>query len=522
MKKSDLLKLIITQSLSFATFSAVAITSTSCDSKKEEIIHVESVDLDKTGVLMYVGDTEVLAPTIYPTGADESVEWTSSNENVATIDQNGKITAVSAGHTKITVTSIDNSHAFDTCDVTVTGDSQYVVINADADSTLTLNNVNGNNPNLCYSFDSINWNIYSDQISISTGQSLYLKGNNPKCWSESDTKYSNFVITGDVSISGSVMGLLDNGTKSKYYIPSNYCFNKLFANSKGITGIYNKFLPATILTDYCYHYMFYGCTSLKNAPELPATTLATNCYSFMFDGCSDLTVCPKLLSRNLADECYLYMFANCKNLITVPNGLQALNLKYGCYTGMFQNCSSLTITPDLPAKELSSSCYKYMFSGCTSLTEISTLPAIALATDCCSFMFDGCVSLKSAPDLLAKTLVTNCYYGMFNGCTSLTKAPKLPATTLAIDCYSFMFDGCTSLTKAPDLLAKTLAYNCYSNMFFHCTSLSEIRLYYEGVYDSNYFNNWVQDGATTGIFYYRGNQSAQDFGFPNGWIKENF
>ena len=522
MKKSDLLKLIIIPSLSFTTFSAVTITSTSCDSKKEDIIHVESIDLDKKEVLMCIGEMVTLVPTIHPTGADESVEWTSNNENVATIDQSGKITAISIGYAKITVTSIDNPHVFNTCDVTVTGDSQYVVVNANADSTLTLNNVNGNNPNLCYSFDGINWNIYSNQISISIGQSLYLKGNNPKYWSESDTRYSNFVISGDVSIFGSVMGLLDNGTKSKYYIPSNYCFNKLFANSKGITSIYNKFLPATRLTDYCYHYMFYGCTSLKNAPELPATTLANGCYSFMFDGCSNLTACPNLLSRNLADECYLCMFANCENLITAPNDLQALNLKYGCYTGMFQNCSSLTTIPNLPAKELSCSCYKHMFSGCSSLTEISTLPAITLATDCYYFMFDGCVSLKSAPNLLAKTMVTNCYYGMFNGCTSLTTAPELPATTLAIDCYSFMFDGCTSLTKAPDLPAKTLAYNCYNNMFFHCTSLSEIRLYYEGVYDYNYFNNWVKNGATTGIFYYKGNQSAQDFGFPKGWIKENF
>lgn len=522
MKKSDLLKLIIIPSLSFTTFSAVTITSTSCDSKKEDIIHVESIDLDKKEVLMCIGEMVTLVPTIHPTGADESVEWTSNNENVATIDQSGKITAISIGYAKITVTSIDNPHVFNTCDVTVTGDSQYVVVNANADSTLTLNNVNGNNPNLCYSFDGINWNIYSNQISISIGQSLYLKGNNPKYWSESDTRYSNFVISGDVSIFGSVMGLLDNGTKSKYYIPSNYCFNKLFANSKGITSIYNKFLPATRLTDYCYHYMFYGCTSLKNAPELPATTLANGCYSFMFDGCSNLTACPNLLSRNLADECYLCMFANCENLITAPNDLQALNLKYGCYTGMFQNCSSLTTIPNLPAKELSCSCYKHMFSGCSSLTEISTLPAITLATDCYSFMFDGCISLKSAPNLLAKTMVTNCYYGMFNGCTSLTTAPELPATTLAIDCYSFMFDGCTSLTKAPDLPAKTLAYNCYNNMFFHCTSLSEIRLYYEGVYDYNYFNNWVKNGATTGIFYYKGNQSAQDFGFPKGWIKENF
>jgi hypothetical protein len=34
--------------------------------------------------------------------------------------------------------------------------------------------------------------------------------------------------------------------------------------------------------------MFQGCTSLVTAPELPATILANNCYSYMFKGCSKL------------------------------------------------------------------------------------------------------------------------------------------------------------------------------------------------------------------------------------------
>ena len=37
-------------------------------------------------------------------------------------------------------------------------------------------------------------------------------------------------------------------------------------------------LPATSLTDYCYHYMFYGCTGFTEAPALPATNLAAYCY----------------------------------------------------------------------------------------------------------------------------------------------------------------------------------------------------------------------------------------------------
>ena len=47
----------------------------------------------------------------------------------------------------------------------------------------------------------------------------------------------------------------------------------------------------------CYYYMFYGCTSLTQAPALPATTLANYCYRGMFFGCTSLK-----LSSSKTDE----------------------------------------------------------------------------------------------------------------------------------------------------------------------------------------------------------------------------
>ena len=42
------------------------------------------------------------------------------------------------------------------------------------------------------------------------------------------------------------------------------------------------------MTNYCYYYMFQGCTSLTSAPSLPATTLANYCYRSMFYGCKKI------------------------------------------------------------------------------------------------------------------------------------------------------------------------------------------------------------------------------------------
>jgi hypothetical protein len=57
-------------------------------------------------------------------------------------------------------------------------------------------------------------------------------------------------------------------------------------------------------------------------------------------------------------------------------------------------------------------------------------------------------------------------------------------------------------------------------MFLNCLSLNSIQLGYTGDYDSNYFGDWVEGVANSGIFHYNGRQTAQDFGFPDGWTKQ--
>ena len=42
------------------------------------------------------------------------------------------------------------------------------------------------------------------------------------------------------------------------------------------------------MANYCYSYIFRGCTSLTAAPSLPATTLASSCYFSMFQGCTKI------------------------------------------------------------------------------------------------------------------------------------------------------------------------------------------------------------------------------------------
>ena len=82
-----------------------------------EIIEVTSVELNKTAVTLDLEEVELLTATVTPDNAtDPSVTWVSSNPEVATVNENGFITAVAAGTANITATAGEQSAV---CEVTV-------------------------------------------------------------------------------------------------------------------------------------------------------------------------------------------------------------------------------------------------------------------------------------------------------------------------------------------------------------------------------------------------------------------
>lgn len=64
-----------------------------------------SVTLNKTSTNMIIGNSETFKATIKPSNTtNKTVKWKSSDTSIATVDQNGLVTAVSAGSVKITAT----------------------------------------------------------------------------------------------------------------------------------------------------------------------------------------------------------------------------------------------------------------------------------------------------------------------------------------------------------------------------------------------------------------------------------
>ena len=311
-----------------------------------------------------------------------------------------------------------------------------------------------------------NGTYYLDEVN--EGQSIMIAGTNEYAL------YGLNINTNDdnsFKVSGNIMSLLDPVSyKTITTIPYDNCFNSLFKDSN-VVDASELILSATTLDDYCYYFMFKGCTSLVNPPQLPATTLALGCYNSMFSGCTSLNNAPVLPATTLVENCYSFMF---------------------------ERCTSLNVAPQLPATTLATQCYAGMFDGCTGLTVAPMLPATTLATQCYQSMFSGCTSLNTAPELPATTLAPSCYNGMFRSCTSLITAPVLPATTLANHCYSYMFNGCSRLN------------------YIRCLATT---------YDPELYTvNWVQYVAPTGTFIKDTNTwwDPDDVsGIPIGWTVYN-
>ena len=67
---------------------------------------VEQIALSKTEGVLTVGNSVTVTATVTPDNAtNTTINWTSSDEKVATVDSNGKVTAVAAGNATITATS---------------------------------------------------------------------------------------------------------------------------------------------------------------------------------------------------------------------------------------------------------------------------------------------------------------------------------------------------------------------------------------------------------------------------------
>lgn len=96
--------------------------------------------LDAYSCTLEVGQSRALTLGVVPANGNKSVTWESKNNSVATVDQNGKITAVSAGTATIAAVSNVNANVAAYCVVTVVKPRSVVMVEVDGTPTKTVYN----------------------------------------------------------------------------------------------------------------------------------------------------------------------------------------------------------------------------------------------------------------------------------------------------------------------------------------------------------------------------------------------
>ena len=145
-----------------------------------EIVHPSAVKLNKTEATRYAGGLVDLKAKVIPAGAtNKDVTWTSSNETVAKVDANGRVTVLAEGETTITVTTVDGGLE-DKCKLTVDPIPSGAVFTA-----TDFNNSTADEPLLILQQDWSNSFVYirksSGTIDFNghTVKYLYMQNNDP-------------------------------------------------------------------------------------------------------------------------------------------------------------------------------------------------------------------------------------------------------------------------------------------------------------------------------------------------------
>ena len=312
-----------------------------------------SLDIDASDLVMTIGETSTRMGS--SKAADSHFTYRTDNPSVATVDEDGEVTARSIGEATITVHMDENRTdwyaATDrTYRVVVKAPSAETLRQYDRDTPLTFvaledgkitiifNNGVTLDDDIVYTINDgdekfiskdtkgaydivVKKNdfvqLFSYNDALSSGITAGARGTTRAV--ADGAKYINIKPAMKTEIYGNVMSMLEGEFfDDDCVIDADYALYGLFAGAEKLVN--NPFrhieLPAYELTDGCFQAMFYGCKGLQRAPDLVADELMDYCYKEMFAGCSKLSYVKCYAEDISADDCMKDWLANAGSEVT--------------------------------------------------------------------------------------------------------------------------------------------------------------------------------------------------------------
>lgn len=134
------------------------------------VINVRGISVDIDSAVVKNGTSIKLSPIIYPSDAsNSSVTWTSSNQEVASVDANGNVTANKEGSAVITVKSVDGAYTATTNIVVTKYDLTSKIMVSGSGIKLVINSSINNDEVTIRIIDEKAVNKYFDQVTMING-----------------------------------------------------------------------------------------------------------------------------------------------------------------------------------------------------------------------------------------------------------------------------------------------------------------------------------------------------------------
>ncbi len=210
-------------------------------------IPVASVSLDKTSHTMYPDDTLQLTATVGPNNAtNKVVVWSSNNESVATVDENGLVTAIAIGGATISATAADGSGKYGSCVISVT--AAPIIVEHDIELTAdggtnasecTINGIDGIKVGTSKNSGNMIITVPGGTTKLSFHAAAWNgEGSGNLSMSGATASITSFALTANAGINGNSPYTLSSGSSEEDYIFETVLSN--ISSETDLTFSYSK------------------------------------------------------------------------------------------------------------------------------------------------------------------------------------------------------------------------------------------------------------------------------------------